>query len=232
MSNRRPSLLALERAIRGVGQVAATECPQPNLSQRSEAQLWETLVSCVLGSATTYEDAQSAMRRLRGGALLDAWAVSQDQARLVEDTRARLRARSIGDRVYRFPETRSGWLASAAVTIYGRNDSLSAVLAACGDAFAARRFLSSSVRGLGPKQASLFLRNVGASDDIAVIDRHVLRYMYWVGLVDSVAPPSSLSGYERLEDLLRRQASVVGLPLGLFDIAVWVVMRTAQEVAA
>lgn len=227
----RPSFVSLERAIRTVGQAALVECPRPRTSDMPEASLWEILVSCVLGSATTYEDARSAMLRLRGGALLDFWATPSDENRLVEDTRVRLRGQSVADRAYRFPETRARWLADAAGSIYGQNGSLSAFLLTTDDPFAARRHLASSIRGLGPKQASLFLRNVGFSDDLAVIDRHVLRYMTWVGLAVSDAPPSSMSRYERLEELLRHQASHLELPLGVFDIAVWVVMRTAQEEA-
>jgi len=228
----RPSLGTLERAIRRVGQIAAAECPRPRTSDLPESRLWEVLVSCVLGSATKYEDAECAMHRLKGGALLNAWEAAFDEGELVSDTRIRLRDRTSIGRAYRFPETRARWLAEAASSIYGQKDSLAALLAAYQDPLDIRRLLSSSVRGLGPKQSSLFLRNIGISDDLAVIDRHVLRYLWWSGLADSVAPPASLSRYERLEDLLRRRAWAVGLPLGVFDIAVWVVMRTAQEEAA
>jgi N-glycosylase/DNA lyase len=82
--------------------------------------------------------------------------------------------------------------------------------------------------GMGPKQTSLFLRNVGWSWDVAILDVHVLSYMRLSRLAseNSVA---TLTAYERLEDRLRAYALGRGEPLGRLDFAVWVVMRAASK---
>ncbi|NYZ78462.1 N-glycosylase/DNA lyase, partial [Candidatus Micrarchaeota archaeon] len=49
----------------------------------------------------------------------------------------------------------------------------------------AREWLVKTVKGLGWKEASHFLRNVG-SKNVAIIDRHVLRALHEHGVVDSL----------------------------------------------
>ncbi len=83
--------------------------------------------------------------------------------------------------------------------------------------------------GLGPKQTSLFLRNVTWSVDIAVLDVHVLAYMRLAGLAIEGDVPTSLRTYEMLETRLRSYAVGRGVSLGLLDWAIWIAMRAARQ---
>jgi len=78
----------------------------------------------------------------------------------------------------------------------------------------------------------MFLRNIGRSYDLAIIDRHVLRYMQATGLISDQVPPSTLLQYEALEKRLTDQARIAGYPVGLLDWAIWIVMRAAKQVRA
>lgn len=97
------------------------------------------------------------------------------------------------------------------------------------DARDLRRELTRLRCGVGPKQASLFLRNVGTSNDLAVLDTHSLRFMRIVGLAPSATPPRDLRDYERREERLRAYALGFAQPMGLFDAALWIVMRAARS---
>jgi N-glycosylase/DNA lyase len=99
------------------------------------------------------------------------------------------------------------------------------------DVRCARSWLVENVPGVGPKQASMFLRNAVASYELAVIDRHVLHYMSAIELYTATASDTStINSYERCEHLLGRHAESLGHEVGLLDWAIWIVMRTASRI--
>ena len=82
----------------------------------------------------------------------------------------------------------------------------------------------------GPKQASLFLRRIGYSSDLAVLDRHVVRYLELVLEIKiSDTDLSRLTSYEQVERQFRTRAMFFGHPVGVFDLAVWITMRVARR---
>ena len=94
----------------------------------------------------------------------------------------------------------------------------------------ARRLLVAEVSGLGPKQASLFLRNIGYAKYVAVLDVHVLTYMNWVGLTNApIKSVTTVRRYEILEDAFIEHACSFGSAPDRFDLAVWVVVKATQE---
>ena len=98
------------------------------------------------------------------------------------------------------------------------------------DAREARRRLASELPGLGPKQASLFLRNIGYATHVAVLDVHVLTYMCWVGLTEEIVKSiSTVRKYEKLEDSFIEHSYSFGYTPDHFDLAVWVVVKVAKE---
>ncbi|MBD3156081.1 MAG: N-glycosylase/DNA lyase [Candidatus Aenigmarchaeota archaeon] len=60
----------------------------------------------------------------------------------------------------------------------------------------ARRWLAENIKGLGYKESSHFLRNVGYHD-LAILDRHVLRILNEYNLIEEV--PKSLTPKKYLE---------------------------------
>ncbi|MDD3492118.1 MAG: N-glycosylase/DNA lyase [Candidatus Thermoplasmatota archaeon] len=84
----------------------------------------------------------------------------------------------------------------------------------------AREWLVRHVKGLGYKEASHFLRNVGYTG-VAIIDRHVLRLMKRYGLIEKI--PDSLSGkrYLELERILEGVAADLDITLAELDLYLW-----------
>jgi N-glycosylase/DNA lyase len=118
----------------------------------------------------------------------------------------------------------------AAERIYGEHGSIRGFIEKTHDVRETRRRLASEVSGLGPKQASLFLRNIGYNSDIAVLDVHVLTYMRWTGLTDTSAKSVSTVGkYEKLENAFIEHSYSLGYTPDRFDLAVWVVMKVAKQ---
>ncbi|MEM2906208.1 MAG: N-glycosylase/DNA lyase [Candidatus Bathyarchaeia archaeon] len=84
----------------------------------------------------------------------------------------------------------------------------------------AREWLVENVKGLGYKEASHFLRNVGYLN-VAVLDRHVLRALAEHGVIDEVPKTLTKRRYLEIERRLEALAENVGLTLGELDLYLW-----------
>src|SRR5256885_1237436 len=60
-----------------------------------------------------------------------------------------------------------------------------------------REFLVDNVKGLGMKEASHFMRNIGIGKDLAILDRHILKNLKLYGVVDEI--PNSLTQKKYLD---------------------------------
>jgi len=89
-----------------------------------------------------------------------------------------------------------------------------------GNAMAAREWLVKEFEGIGWKEGSHFLRNVGFLD-VAILDRHVLRVMSEHGLIKEEAKSLSKKKYLAYENILRKVSSELRMPLGELDLYLW-----------
>jgi len=204
----------------------------PSWSGMEEDALWRELVACILGSRVRYETAYLAIGRLQRQRLFDEGRRTSSFWRYERDVRKALSGNGDPDTSSRYPfyRTRSLQIRQAAERVYGRGDSIRAFLQNATDIREARRQLAAEVPGLGPKQASLFLRNVGYATHVAVLDVHVLTYMNWVGLNHTpLKAVPSVRKYELLEDVFIEHAHSFGYDPDQFDLAVWVVVKVAKE---
>jgi N-glycosylase/DNA lyase len=132
-------------------------------------------------------------------------------------------------RRYRFPSTRAKHLAATRAAVTRAAGGLASLLSGFGSPADARLWFVANAPGIGPKQASMFLRNTGTSYDLAVLDRHVLNYMAALGMYQSKNRfISNLIEYGEQEAKLRSHAEELGFAVGLVDWAIWIVMRAAR----
>lgn len=85
----------------------------------------------------------------------------------------------------------------------------------------ARDWLIKNVRGLGCKEASHFLRNIGHGENLAILDRHILRNLIHLGIIGDI--PSSLTNkkYLEIEQNMTIFADKIGIPLAHLDLLLW-----------
>lgn len=81
------------------------------------------------------------------------------------------------------------------------------------DSILAREFLIKHFKGIGMKEASHFLRNIGRKD-VAIIDRHILRSLGFDG-------PLSKQRYIEIEDKLKEIARKNHTNLAELDLLLW-----------
>ncbi|MBN2067458.1 MAG: N-glycosylase/DNA lyase [Candidatus Diapherotrites archaeon] len=85
----------------------------------------------------------------------------------------------------------------------------------------ARQWLAKNVKGLGMKEASHFLRNIGFGSDLAILDRHVLKNLLELGAIGELPKAISEKNYLHLEKSMRRFSRRVKIPMGELDLLFW-----------
>jgi N-glycosylase/DNA lyase len=95
------------------------------------------------------------------------------------------------------------------------------VLDGFADGREAREWLAASVRGLGYKEATHFLRNVGRGDGMAILDRHVMRNLVALGALAVVPGSLSRKRYVEVEEAMVRAAEALGIPVEELDLLLW-----------
>jgi N-glycosylase/DNA lyase len=82
------------------------------------------------------------------------------------------------------------------------------------------------IKGLGYKEASHYLRNVGFRG-YAILDKHILRSLAELGVVESPQPPSTRARYLETEERLRQFARHVRIDFDELDLVLWS-MKTGE----
>ena len=181
----------------------------------SDARLWEELAYCIFtagASARMGLDSVDAVRSL----LLDGEAKAM--ARALKKAGA-----------HRFPNARPQYI--VATRSYFRTDcgmQLRRRLRGFSDPLERRDWLAQEkqVKGLGYKEASHFLRNIGIKGH-AILDKHVMRCLYEVGVVDAPKPPSTRAKYLAVEQELVRFAREIKVDFDELDLVLWS-MKTGE----
>ena len=220
-----------ERAVGAICPEIQARSAKPRRVKIDDRAMWWELSCCILSSQVPYSVAAAAADRIDHAKLLLASKVNPDTlATALENILAHRML--VEDRFvrYRFPASRAKQLAACHSAVRRQGESLSGLLARFSDALEARRWLVDNIPGVGPKQASMFLRNVGLTYSLAILDRHVLKYMSALGITRHAQPfVSGLSTYLRLEQMLREHAKGIGYEVGLLDWAIWIVMRADKQ---
>jgi N-glycosylase/DNA lyase len=77
-----------------------------------------------------------------------------------------------------------------------------------------------SIKGLGYKEASHFLRNIGFPG-YAILDKHILNSLREMGVISKEARPTSRAGYLAIEKKLERFAEEIGIDMDHLDLLLW-----------
>ena len=89
------------------------------------------------------------------------------------------------------------------------------------DPLVMREWLVKNIRGLGYKEAGHFLRNIGMGDNLAILDRHILRNMVRYGVIREVPKTLTRKTYLELEEKLRQFSRKAGIPMAELDLLFW-----------
>lgn len=201
---------------------------------RTEYSLRKELVACILGSQVRYEMASKALDRMeKAGLLTDEWwnRIDDEFESEVYKALSNDSFSNLGVGCYRFSKIRANQLQKTRNSIV--DESLWEILYSACNAKLKRKILINRITGIGPKQASMFLRNVGMSYDLAILDTHVLDFMVIQNvLCEDQLNISTLVSYERIECIVKDYSDFLGYPVGYLDWAIWATMKAAKEMKA
>jgi N-glycosylase/DNA lyase len=82
------------------------------------------------------------------------------------------------------------------------------------------------VKGLGYKESSHFLRNIGFKG-YGILDKHIVRCLFELGVIDSAKPPTSRARYLLTESKMRSFAGDAGINFDELDLLFWS-MKTGE----
>lgn len=82
------------------------------------------------------------------------------------------------------------------------------------------------IKGLGYKEASHFLRNIGFTG-YAILDKHVLRCLHELKIIEEPKPPNTRSRYLTVEDKLKQLAKRARIDFDELDLVLWS-MKTGE----
>jgi N-glycosylase/DNA lyase len=174
-----------------------------DVNDRDTYAWFEELTYCLL---TAYSSAR--MGQLCTDALCDRGALLQGSLQKVEEI--------LVDQGHRFAKRRSKYIVRARALA----PTLKPTIQGFDDPKEARVWLAENVKGLGWKESSHFLRNVGYLD-LAIIDRHILSNMVECGLITERPPSLTKRRYMEYEGLLGAVADRVDMDLGEMDLYLW-----------
>jgi N-glycosylase/DNA lyase len=83
-----------------------------------------------------------------------------------------------------------------------------------------RAWLVGNVVGLGWKEASHFLRNIGYRN-LAILDRHILKNLHRYGAIDKAPRTLTPRLYMQIEQKFRTFSKQAGIPMDELDLLFW-----------
>jgi len=168
------------------------------LGKKSSIKLFNELCYCLLTANFNAERSISIQKNIGSGFL------SLSKEKLAQKLRA------LG---HRFPNARASYIAEARKHL---ND-----LTNLKKLVNPRKWLVKNVKGLGYKEASHFLRNIGFGN-FAIIDFHIIDLLARNGLIrKQEAKTLTKNKYLEIENLLKKLAKKLNLSLAELDLYLW-----------
>jgi N-glycosylase/DNA lyase len=176
-------------------------------SEQSDDRLWEEMVFCFFTGGC------SAMMGLR--------SLEKVRPLLKKGTRKQLARALTG--VHRYPNARARYIVESREFLRRDCDlRLSERLSGFSCDIERRDWLvrEKGIKGLGYKEASHFLRNVGYRG-YAILDKHVLRCLAELKIIDEPKPPNTRARYLTVEGKLRELTNAVNIDFDELDLVLW-----------
>lgn len=89
------------------------------------------------------------------------------------------------------------------------------------DPLETREWLVRNITGYGYKEASHFLRNIGPGKELAILDRHILKNLKALGVIDNVPGGLSKKRYLEIEMRMIEFSKTIGIPMAHLDLLLW-----------
>jgi N-glycosylase/DNA lyase len=175
--------------------------------QGDDIRIFEELVFCIFTAGTSAKMGLKSVSAVKD-ILLDA-EFEQLSSRL--------------QHVHRFPNSRARYIVHTREYLKREfGFKLKDLMLYLEDPLERRDFLATykGIKGVGYKEASHFLRNIGFSG-YAILDKHILKTLNELRLIDSPKPPTTRNKYLRIERRLKKLANDLEIDFDELDLLLW-----------
>lgn len=95
------------------------------------------------------------------------------------------------------------------------------ILSEKGDTLQKREWIYKNIKGMGLKEANHVLRNLGFGENIAILDRHILRNLAWLNVIDEMPKSITEKKYYEIEEKMREYSKYSGIRMDELDLVLW-----------
>ena len=95
------------------------------------------------------------------------------------------------------------------------------ILHNCNENKIARDKLVKAINGYGYKEASHFLRNIGRGGNLAILDRHILKNLAELGVIEEIPGTLNRKKYLLIEEKMTKFAQIIKIPMEHLDLLLW-----------
>ena len=174
----------------------------------SDTKLFEELVFCIFTAGCSARMGLNSIEKVRSS--------------LSKGSHLQIENKLVGS--HRYPRARAGYIVHTRKYLKQEcSMKLREKLESFGDDWITRRdFFAANkgIKGIGYKEASHFLRNIGYRG-YAILDKHILRTLHEVNLIDSPNPPSTQKKYLAVEELMLNFADRIKIDFDELDLLLW-----------
>jgi len=99
--------------------------------------------------------------------------------------------------------------------------SIKSIIGKINDGHKAREWLVQNVKGIGYKEGSHFLRNIGFEQNLAILDRHILKNLQLIEVIEKIPGSLSRRRYLDIEKRMMEFSKAVQMPMSHLDLVMW-----------
>ncbi len=170
-----------------------------NIDKSDQNQIFEELAFCLLTPQSKARAADESIRNLKSKNLLFSGTAEEIQKNLIG---------------IRFHITKSGRIVEAREKFPRFNFNYSNI-------FNLRSEIVKEFKGIGYKEASHFLRNIGFGEDITILDRHILKNLLKVGVIEEIPKTITPKKYLEIEEKMRIFCQNIKINMAQLDLLLW-----------
>ena len=124
--------------------------------------------------------------------------------------------------IVRFKNNKSRYIVEAREKLYKNGEYiLKDILEEIKEPLKMREWLVKNIKGIGFKEASHFLRNIGFYKDISILDRHILRNLVYLNVIDEVPKSITMKKYIEIEEKMKNESDKLGIDMEYLDLVLW-----------
>lgn len=84
-----------------------------------------------------------------------------------------------------------------------------------------REWIVKNIKGMAYKEAGHFLRNVGFGKKIAILDRHILKNLVKLEVIEDIPKTLTPKLYLEIEEKMKAYCEFISIPMDSLDLLLW-----------